>query len=461
MQQMIKYIDAPQIDSSQLWNMTAEDFNMWRRKNDYPRIIAFLKNKLPQFEDWMSIQKVSDDILIEQSPSKFLKQEKKIFLYDILDKDQQPKRILATTEHSIGETFFHNNTVKTKQSIIPYSTWYKKQPAFKPLLLTASLKMGNKAYFMSELEIINLGSIDIFPQFISGSWDLDFVNLDNLKIKQLNSNCNYRIWFSSAENLTIDGDLYFLDAYSTSFYSVVNPKYSNLKLLNGSFQSWSFENCSLHINALNCIIHNWRFKGYDFNATLINSEIINSEFLNHEIVYPQDYERAKNFHAHIKRLFSQIGKRNEASKHFYLEKQFERKSFLRIRPNFRDEYKLYKEKSLLPILYLKFYIKYIYSLFNNILWGYGEKPARVFLISISSILLFSLIFSFHPNSNPVTHLNFANSLYYSMVTFATLGYGDISQTDILLKLLSGFEAILGMSLWGILIAGFTSNSKDY
>ena len=106
-------------------------------------------------------------------------------------------------------------------------------------------------------------------------------------------------------------------------------------------------------------------------------------------------------------------------------------------------------------------IKYIYSLFNNILWGYGEKPARVFLISISSILLFSLIFSFHPNSNPVTHLNFANSLYYSMVTFATLGYGDISQTDILLKLLSGFEAILGMSLWGILIAGFTSNSKDY
>ena len=48
-----------------------------------------------------------------------------------------------------------------------------------------------------------------------------------------------------------------------------------------------------------------------------------------------------------------------------------------------------------------------------------------------------------------------------MVTFTTLGYGDILQTDELLRLLTGIEAILGMSFWGILIAGFTSNARDY
>ena len=100
-------------------------------------------------------------------------------------------------------------------------------------------------------------------------------------------------------------------------------------------------------------------------------------------------------------------------------------------------------------------------MFQNLLWGYGERPARVFGISLITIFIFSFCYCYLPHSSSETHLNFVNSLYYSMVTFSTLGYGDITQSDGLLRILSGLEAILGMSFWGILIAGFTNNSKDY
>ena len=133
-----------------------------------------------------------------------------------------------------------------------------------------------------------------------------------------------------------------------------------------------------------------------------------------------------------------------------------------MRVNYRDEYGSYKKKSrfYIPIFYFKYLIKYLHSSFLNILWGYGEKPSRVFTISIVSVLLFAIVFCYSPNASLVTQNKPVNSLYYSLVTF-TLGIGETYQTDSFLKILSGFEAILGMSFWGILIAGFANNSKDY
>ena len=42
-----KYIAAPIIDAKKLWEMNADDFNSWRKINDYPRIVSFFKEKLP------------------------------------------------------------------------------------------------------------------------------------------------------------------------------------------------------------------------------------------------------------------------------------------------------------------------------------------------------------------------------------------------------------------------------
>ena len=92
-------------------------------------------------------------------------------------------------------------------------------------------------------------------------------------------------------------------------------------------------------------------------------------------------------------------------------------------------------------------------------WGFGEQPIRSLLMSMGVILLATLTYFLAPES--VTHGHLGRSLYFSIVTFVTLGYGDISQTSSPLQLLSAIEAFCGMFLTGLFLAGFASKTKQY
>jgi Ion channel len=454
-------IYAPKIDITQLWQMSADEFNDWREKNDYPRIINFLKRKLPDFEVWMMEQELFDDILIKYSPSTFLKDQSQLFLYKVLYDSKEEREILSEARHDINDIFFHKNLVKQRKNITPYPVWYLEKHQKRSPEISVNLKQGRSCFLFSELELLDLGNYNLVNQFPIGDRHLDFTNIGDLRIINCINNSNLKLWFCSATNLTIEGDLAFVDAYETRFYEVHNQKFTNLKLINGSFQSWTFLNCEVNLAATNAVIHLWSFTGWDFTATINNSDIRECYFVNSHIRYPIDFGRIRDFHAHVKRLYSQIGKRNEASHHYYLEKTYERKSFLHLKENRRNEYFRSKGKFRKLVLKTKYNYKYLYSGFINILWGYGERPTRVFGISLVTILFFALVYCYSPEASSQTRQNITNSLYYSMVTFTTLGYGDISQTNGLLKLLSGVEALLGMTFWGILVAGFTSKAKDY
>jgi len=452
--------DAPIIDTKTLWQMSPNDFNEWRGKNDYPRIINFLKRKLPEFEIWMKSQNVSDNILIKHSPSTFLRERPCIYLYKVLDHEKKEKETILELKHSVGQTFFHQNLVQHRQDIVPYPVWYFQFTKQKSPEIYVTMKEGRKNFIMHELELLDLGNCHLGNMFIIQDRHLDFVNISNLVLTSPINNTYLKLWFSSAINLTVNGDFPFVNAYNTSFYEVFNQKSHNLKLSNGRFQNWSFENCQVNLSASNAVLHLWEFKGMDFNAVINNSDILDCIFQNSKILSPKDFGRARDIHSHVKRLYSQIGKRKEASNHYYLERKFERKSFLHVKENYGkySSNKIKASKYVLKIIYL---LKYIASGFLNILWGYGERPGRVFLISIAAIIIFSFVYCFAPQANTETKYDFFNALYYSIVTFTTLGYGDIHQSNASLKLLSAFEALLGMTFWGILIAGFTSNSKDY
>lgn len=454
-------IYAPKIEARILWQMSSIEFNEWREKNDYPRIIEFLKRKLSDFETWMTEQKVSESILIKYSPSTFLRDQPALYLYKVLFDLKEDKEMLLETKYSVNETFFHNNLVKERKDILPYPIWYKQKYNKRSPEIAINMREGRSSFLFSELELLDLGNCKLVNQFPIGDRHLDFTNISNLKISNCINNTHLKLWFCTATSLTIEGDLAFIDAYETNFYEVHNHKFSNLKLINGSFQSWTFTNCEVNVALTNAVIHLWEFMGWDFTATINNSDIRDCSFKNLRIRYPIDLGRVKEFHAHIKRLYSQIGKKKEASNHYYLEKTFERKSFLHLRENHRNEYYKAKGKIAKWVVKTEYNLKYLYSGFLNILWGYGERPSRIFGISITTIVLYAFVYCFFPNASPATQNDFLNSLYYSMVTFTTLGYGDISQPCIVLKLLSGLEALLGMTFWGILIAGFTSSAKDY
>lgn len=457
-------IQAPKINAIDLWQFSGHDFNNWRKKHDFPRIVSFLKKRLPKFIDWMESQNLSDEILIEHFPASFLKEQKEIYLYQVLDENKNKFEMLLTDRYKIGQTIFHKKLIQKKTKIIPYPNWiYNKYPTIKLLNMHIGLSQGRSHYFMKELELIDLGNCRLSDNYFFDGKNLDFVNLDDVKINRARNNSHLRIWFSSAVNMEINGDLHFIDAYKTIFYDVWDSKYSNLILKNGMFQNWSLTECDIQLNALNSTLFRWNIDGYNFKGVLNLCDIQESTFISNSIKYPIDLGRAKDFHKHVKFLYSQLGNKKEASKHYYLEKTYQRKSYLKFKSNYRDEIrKLNIDKIVLfPFLYIKYYFKYLISSIMNILWGYGEKPKRVLYISGFTIMFFAILFYYYPNSATETKGDIINSIYFSLVTFSTLGSSDIIQTDCTLRLLSGLESILGVSFWGILIAGFSNNVKDY
>jgi hypothetical protein len=453
-------VAAPKVNALAMWQMKPEDFNAWRRLHDYPRIIEVIKKALPEFESWMENQDITDELLIEYSPSIFLKGEKCIYVYQTID---DGKKKSFTSSRKLEDVKHYKGEIATRKDVVPYRHWYYRKNKKWPPQPMVNTRQGRSCRMFSVLELLDLGNCHLTSShiFVIGNRLLDFVNISNLRMTRCINNSGMNLWFCVAEGMIIEGDFAFVNGYGSSFSGMIHRKTDNLKLLNGAFQSWKLENCEVALDAFNATIHLWEFSGYDFEATITSTDIRNCTFKSSQIRYPIDYGRHMRFHAHIKRLYSQIGKKKEASEHYYLEKTYERKSYRHVRENhavFNS-----KDFTTLPkyLRKLVFSFKYIYSGFLNLLWGYGERPGRLFLISITTILLFGCGYCYLPGGNEQTHYHFVNSLYYSMVTFTTLGYGDISQTTQFLKLLSGLEALLGMTFWGILIAGFTSNSKDY
>lgn len=449
-------VASPKIDARILWQMPSDEFNNWRRKHDYPRIFSFFKKKLPEFDKWISDQNLSADFMFEHSLSIFFDSSSELYLYR---RGSSQKYFLSKWSVKVSKTD-NVDSIEFIRKITPYQEWYKKSTG-KVTDIRINRSIGRSRFLFMHLEMLDLGNVTLNARWDIGERLLDFTNLNDLKIINCLSSIELRLWFCSAINLSIEGDLAFLNAYRTKFYSFSNEKISNLKLNNGNFQKWQIQDCEVSFIATNSTIQFWNVRGWDFRGSITNTELLDCDFSHLAVNSPIDFGRVKTLHGHLKNLYSQIGRKKQASNHFFLEKTFERKSFLRVRANYNQQYYSAKGRFGKFLLKSNYFLKYVVSGFMNVLWGYGEKPGRVFFLSIILIFVFAAIYCFHPLSHADTKYNYVNSLYFSLVTFTTLGYGDIGQTNNILKLLSGFEALLGMTFWGILIAGFTSNAKDY
>lgn len=79
-----------------------------------------------------------------------------------------------------------------------------------------------------------------------------------------------------------------------------------------------------------------------------------------------------------------------------------------------------------------------------------NKPAWIGTTYILVIPVFGLIYFFNPIfwAEPLT---FVQSIYFSIVTITTLGYGDITPQTELARALTAFESILGIILIGLFL----------
>ena len=86
--------------------------------------------------------------------------------------------------------------------------------------------------------------------------------------------------------------------------------------------------------------------------------------------------------------------------------------------------------------------------FYSITCGYGERPKRVVFNGVVIILIFAIIYTtfdaVEKAGEEEKELSFWDALYFSVVTFTTLGYGDYSPGDeVYFKVAAGLEAFAG------------------
>lgn len=121
----------------------------------------------------------------------------------------------------------------------------------------------------------------------------------------------------------------------------------------------------------------------------------------------------------------------------------------------------------LPLFSLKRFGFKLIDLFT----GYGEQPEKIIAFSISTILLFAVMygtlgvssgseiirFDFQADISS-NAISFLDCLYYSIITFTTLGYGDIIPLGFT-RLLAASEAFIGafaLALFVVVVAKKTS-----
>ena len=118
------------------------------------------------------------------------------------------------------------------------------------------------------------------------------------------------------------------------------------------------------------------------------------------------------------------------------------------------------------------YLKWWYAALQRLVMGYGERPWRVVATSLAVIVGFGLVYPFlggmeaaegeteafqlaEALSLPLgegTARVFFENLYFSAVTFSTLGYGDIQPGSETVQLLASVQSLLGALLMALLVA---------
>ena len=141
---------------------------------------------------------------------------------------------------------------------------------------------------------------------------------------------------------------------------------------------------------------------------------------------------ASEAYRNLKQYFIANGRYDDSSWASFKERQLERKYFFKARK-----------------------ISYLPSLLMALLCGYGEKPYRVILSSLVIILFYSVLYSILAVLKPIASIEVFrvwDYLYFSIVTFTTVGFGDLTPRMVpLFQMITGSEALIGVFMMGLFI----------
>lgn len=501
-------------NAEELWSMQPYEFNEWRANNDLPTLFGYLIELLPSFNDWLESLPFDMDIVLRIVPTgDIFKGNNKV----VVRRTDYAQRLLI--ECYEGTEYEAKQWWKKRQSDIeilggfePYFKWAKRNLGRKRFFIwdkfnkqtTDKFIRGScsglnvagcvtQAHLFRDYTLLKLGQVCLGSNASIGGKNLDFCDLDFLTIKgdMHGYGSSWKtISYSSFRELT-------LESTSVYFYTFYECWLDKLLVTNSKLQDFYFEKTNIgELYLENSYVYRIGFKESRVMPFIKDTEMREVTFRPDKKIEPSEIAITYRM---FRAAYQTNGLTKEASECYFKEKTFERKSYFHPYDIDRDKFTeivfdgriskvldLYIngwcEISNLPLLikktlaskvkkyitpkslfYLsKYRLKWLVSMINNIVWGYGEKPLRIILFAVFVISSYAGIYNavewVDTNSNSY-NLNIFDSFYYSVVTFSTLGYGDITPNTELLKFLAGSEALLGALTIGLLIAGFSNKNR--
>ena len=254
--------------------------------------------------------------------------------------------------------------------------------------------------------------------------------------------------------------IYLSTNFGISDAKVLPGKKLSIHVINGkgkiSFERTYLENSYLDIELTKGVL-------IDFTGALLKNTKIYKKQIENYILQEKEkkFSEAQEIYLLLKNNFHSIGRYNDESWAFRKEKDMERKSNC----------------------HFKTLHRWLWSCFLNMIYGYGEKPERVFLSAVFIILIFACVFMncgiASPPSGNLPKYNILKelstgilygdllnkckalpkeqvikSLYFSTVTFTTLGLGDFTPIDNRGRIYVGSEAFIGAFMMALFVYTF-------
>ncbi len=287
-------------------------------------------------------------------------------------------------------------------------------------------------------------------------WNVIFKHVTDFRRTTFKGEANFlNVIFESEvffKKAIFENDVYFNRAILPSG-KILSLRVKNKSTI--SFINTFLENIYLELDLGKEVFIN--FLNARLRNTRIDKELIKGHILQEQ---KKDFSGAKEIFLLVKNNFHSIGRYEDESWAYKKERDMERKSN-------------YHFKTL---------HKWIWSCFLNGVYGYGEKPWNVIFSAGILILIFALLFSLigignpeiielkgsaiHQNSGNIVDLvskgfirnntvrNFPDSLYFSLITFTTLGYGDFRPLEGIGRILAGSEAFIGAFMMALFVYTF-------
>lgn len=223
-------------------------------------------------------------------------------------------------------------------------------------------------------------------------------------------------------------DCYFENA------DLTHTEFKNANLNNCSFSEADLTGANLNAAKLiNCSFINANIRDLSTVSTILDQKTTFGKELKSEL--EGNLHFASIEHKQLKEMYKASSLHHEADFHHYKEMVSKRKSLPKWSPS-----------------------RILNYIFGDLLSKYGTSFSRVLFTSIITIFICAFFFTKHDSlhflGQPLAQASLMDSLYFSTVTFTTLGYGDYYAVGAM-RYVAAMESFIGaalMSLFTVIVA---------